>query len=151
VHDPRVLLSPDRLDFAIKHRFFRHLAECGDPDSERVYRWHIEKRTGGREIGSWKTSLQDYVKACGDLLDSMRVRGFDPAYPIRIGNNGRMMEGAHRTSCALYLDIPVSMVVVDREGRSCPWGQEALIEYGIDRVDLLRVLDDFARLSCPRR
>jgi hypothetical protein len=146
MHDPRILLTPDRLDFAIKHRFFRHLSEGNDPDSERIYRWHIETRTGGRELRSWKVSLDDYVKGCVDLLASMKAKGFDRSYPVRLGMNRILMEGAHRTSCALYLGLPIGIVYADRDGRASPWGREYLLEHGIAPEDLARIEADFQAL-----
>src|SRR5690606_24703258 len=63
---PWKLLTPERLDLAVKYRFFLHLLRGGDQDSERVYRWHIYLRTGG--IEGEKSSVDDYVDACHVLL-----------------------------------------------------------------------------------
>ncbi len=42
------------------------------------------------------------------LADSMSAVGFAPEYPpIRVDNDLRIIDGLHRTACALYLDIPV--------------------------------------------
>lgn len=149
--DPLDLFDESRLDLVVKHRFFRHLMEGGDPDSERLYRWHIDKRTGGIEPGSWKACLDDYVKGCVDLLASMRARGFDPQHPIRFGDNGALMAGAHRIACAHALRIPVSVKRVDRPGKSARWDRDAFVMQGVAVPDLQRILDDWKTLKHERR
>lgn len=143
---PRFLVTPDRYDLPIKWRFFRHLMGCNDPDSERVYRWHIKTRTGGREPGSWKQSLNDYVVASRSLFQSMQSNGFDPEYPIKIGSDGKQRGGAHRTASAIVLGIDVFVKRVDAVKRVGPWGRAELVRYGISAADLARVDDDFQRM-----
>jgi hypothetical protein len=143
--DPRSLLTPDRLDFAVKHRFFRHLLNGGDDDAERVYRWHIQARTGGRELRSWKVCLDDYTKACVDLLASMRG-GYDPAQPVVVGSNGVLMDGAHRISCALLLRCQIKVMSAPQPSKARAWGRGEMIEQGIAASDLERIQSDFARL-----
>src|SRR5688572_13223087 len=100
--DPRKLLTPLRLDIVVKHRFFKALMGQGDADAERVYRWHIEKRTGGVEPRSTKTSVDDYVLGCRVLLDSLLERGFDEAHAVRFGQRRLLVNGgAHRVAASL--------------------------------------------------
>lgn len=145
--DPRSLLTPLRLDIAIKARFFEHLAAGGDPDAERLYRWHIETRTGGREPGGSKLSTDDYVNACMALLDSMQARGFDDAYPIVLGSNGRLKSGAHRLACALVLGCEVTIRTDRKPGTAQSWGSAWLMSSGISPDDLVRVERDWERLA----
>jgi hypothetical protein len=142
----RELLTPARLDIAIKWRYFRHLADGGDPDSERVYRWHIEARTGGNEKGSWKTSADDYVRAAGALLTSMQSYGFLPSDPILIGDDGMQRNGAHRLACALMLGVDVYTQRCDLKAPS-DWGRDELVSHGICPADLARVYSDWAVLN----
>lgn len=99
------------MDLAVKWRFFRHLYGGEDPDSERVYRWHIEKRSGARiEAGlatdKWKTKIDDYVSSATGLFKSMSLNGFDERYPVPIDPDGELLNGSHRVACALALEIP---------------------------------------------
>lgn len=145
--DPRSLLTPLRLDIAIKARFFQHLAAGGDPDAERLYRWHIETRTGGREPGGSKLSTDDYVSSCAALLASMRGRGFDPEYPIIIGSNGRLKAGAHRLACALVVGCGVVFQTDRKPSTAQNWGAVWLMNSGISPDDLVRVEKDWERLA----
>lgn len=149
--EPRLLLTPRRLDLAIKWRFFRHLIEGSDEDSRRVYRWHIQQRTGGKEARSWKVCVEDYVSAARELLASMQLRGFDPECPVRFGSNGLLMEGAHRIACALALGECVWIETLGRPGNSSPWDEEWLRKDGVSEADLARVLSDFAGLTNEAR
>lgn len=119
---PKQLFVKDRLDLVVKWRFFRHLVEGGDVDAERVYRWHIQQRTGGIEPGSTKRTVEDYVDACRALLASMSVHGFDPLHPVRVGCDGRLKGGAHRTACARYLGIDIAVQRLPTPSRAAPWG-----------------------------
>ena len=142
----RELLNPDRLDIAIKWRFFCHLLRGGDFDSERVYRWHIDARTGGNEKGSWKRRTEDYVMASKALLASMQSYGFLPSHPIPVGADGMQRDGAHRLACALALGLDVYVQACDLKA-PCGWGRDELLSYGICPTDLKRVEIDWAVLN----
>lgn len=143
---PRSLLSLDRLDLAVKWRLFRHLIDGGDPDALAVYRKHIIGRTGGREPGCWKRCVEDYVSAARELLASMRARGFDPAYPVPVGSNGRIRNGAHRIACALALGIDVAIERIEKPGTAALWDEEWLRRGGLTEAEIARAKDDLTRL-----
>lgn len=138
---PTALLTKERLDLIVKLRFFRHLKDGGDPDAERVYRWHIDKRTRGVEPGSWKRCVDDYVSACGDLLASITARGFDLRQPVPVGSNGRIRNGAHRIACCLLLGERVAVRAVDRPGTG-RWGAEWFASRGMPSVEIEGLLKE---------
>ena len=136
---PQKLLVPERLDIAVKWKFFRHLLEGSDPDSERIYRWHIEKRTGGREPRSaWKHSIEDYVTVCKTLLESMLKVGFNPDFPVEYGQNERLRSGAHRLACSLLLGLDVYYVNVPITV-NMTWGEDWFVRHGIAAEDLRHI------------
>ena len=144
---PRVLLVPYRLDLIVKHRMFRHLMTGGDPEAEALYRWHIEQRTGGREPGSQKHTVDDYVAGAGALLTSMRANGFLEACPVRVGSNGRMTAGAHRTACAVALRLRVWRLDLAQPGRAADWGSDWFLSRGMaaDKVAALETEREMLR------
>lgn len=154
LRDPCSLLSERRLDIAVKWRLFRHLATGRDADAIRVYRCHIQGRTGGIEPGSWKTSLDDYVRGAGALYASMAARGFDPAHPVPLAASGRLAGGAHRLACALALRLEVHVVTRAQNTRpGVPWDRTWLAEHGMPSEDLDRIEADFRHLRdcrCPK-
>lgn len=146
---PQQLFTDERLDIAVKWRFFHHLKNGGDPDSERVYRWHIHHRTGGREPRSskWKQSVDDYVYACKNLLESMQIAGFHKRWPLEYGRNGRLRDGAHRLACSLLLEETCFVQVINLDGNAI-WGKDWFVRHGISRGDLERIEADF---ECLRK
>lgn len=144
--DPRELLAPHRLDLVVKHRMFRHLIDGDDPEAEALYRWHIRRRTGGREPGGTKLCLGDYTAACRDLLASMQAVGFLSYYPVRVGRNGRLTAGAHRIACALALDMDVWRRGVPRPGRAADWGAAWFLARGMDAAKVAELEAEWERL-----
>lgn len=142
------LVTPRRLDLAIKWRFFRHLCTGDDPDSERVYRQHLEARkTALAEIGMGmdrKANTDQYITDCRHLLLSMAANGFLVEYAISIDPDGEMLSGAHRVACALALGI--KDVPIERHTRRVfapPWNRAFFVESSICGDDLVRLISDF--------
>lgn len=134
--DPYTLLTPLRMDYVVKVRFFRHLLNGGDPDSERVYRWHIDKRTGGNEPRSPKNTVDDYVAACPLLLASIQKDGFHPDGAIKVAPDNRIVgSGAHRVSICLSLRKPILIHRVDRVPK-LEWGRDWFVANGMSPDDL---------------
>lgn len=144
-------LLSTRADLAIKWRFFRHLLNGGDPDSGRIYCWHIETRTGGVEKRSWKRTVNDYVLAAGALSYSMQTVGFDPSQPVVICPKGRLRDGAHRIACALATDSLIRAELHHKPSTARPWCGQFLKDAGIVPDDLERVLQDWKKLKDEAR
>lgn len=137
--NPRELVSDRRLDLAIKYRLFKELLYQSCPDAKRLYRWHIMKRTGGVERGSWKRSIDDYFIACGELLDEMCQRGFDPASPVLIDDRRRIYDGAHRIACAILLDLDIAVARSPKPALSPAWDSEWMLTHGLFDFELERI------------
>ena len=116
----RDLLTPRRLDLVVKWRLFRGILAGTEGDVLPLYRWHIMHRTGGREPGSPKRSLEDYERTACELLASMMNRGFDPVFHVKQNRSGDLVAGAHRVACALALGVDAAVVVVAKPSPS-PW------------------------------
>lgn len=153
---PASLVTPRRLDLAIKCRYFKHLLHGGDPESELVYRWHILKRNGARiDAGLptdwWKRSTDDYVSSAMQLAASMRYSGFLPLYAVPVDLDGELLGGAHRVACALALGLPE--IPVTREQRRVwapPWGEAWFIDNGMGEADIDRLRADMTRLAATQ-
>lgn len=149
---PLRLLTPRRWDIAVKWRFFRRLLGGDDPDAERVYRWHIEKRRKANarlNIGMDGNKAADtaYVPAARALFGSMRRQGFQPYCPVPVGRNGEILDGAHRTACAIALGLGEVPCEASATIAWAPhWGRSWFVENDMPQADLDRLEVDYAGL-----
>jgi hypothetical protein len=149
----RSLITDRRWDLAVKWRFFKHLIHGGDPDSDRVYRWHIEKRSGRRmragvPTDKWKRSLDDYVASAGSLAGSMGMQGFLPEFAIPVDPAGELLGGAHRLACSLALGLETVRVERSVNRVWAPaWNEAWFIENGMNAADLERLRKDWQELN----
>jgi len=127
---------------------------AADPDAERVYRWHIEKRSGhrmqaGLATDKFKRSVDDYVDFAGMLYASMVARGFHHGGVVPVDQNGELLDGSHRVACAIALDIPVIPYLRMRERRAWApaWGEEWFLENGCPAEDLERIRRDYTLIT----
>ena len=143
------LISRRRYDLAVKWRLFRHFITGADPDSIRVYQWHIEARKSTNAkvnvgMDSNKRDLGIYVRAAADLCESMTRIGFVPSYAIPIDPDIELLGGAHRTACALALGIDdVPVVSMPQRVWAPPWDLQWFIDNGMNDSDLERLKSDF--------
>ena len=153
-HLPTIrLVTPRRYDLAVKKRFFSHLHGGDDPDSEHVYRWHIEKRSGARmraglSTDRWKACLDDYVTSARGLLESMREDGFQLSGAIPCDPAGEILYGSHRVACALVLGIVTIPVMHEQRHAWAPaWGYDWFVANGMGHDDLARLCRDWREIG----
>lgn len=142
------LVTPRRFDLAIKWRYFCHLCTGDDPDSELVYRWHIDARKEALANVSLgmdrKPNTDRYICDCRRLLLSMAANGFLEEYAIPIDQDGELLGGAHRVACALALGIKA--VPVEKHTRyvwAPPWGRRWFTAHGLSGDDMTRLVGDW--------
>ena len=137
------------MDLAVKWRFFKHLSRGGDDEAEKLYRWHIEQRSGARIDASiptdkWKLSLDDYVRSARNLYDSMSKNGFLASGAVPVDIDGELLDGSHRVACALALCLSkVSVMRLTRKAWAPSWDLTWFANHGMTRPDMLRLLADF--------
>jgi len=114
----RRLLTPGRFDVMAKVIYAKHRAMGGGmPWATRVYREHLRILSGFEEgDGLGKTCFEDYLVSFDRLLDSMESGGFNPGTSLLpVGNDFRIIDGAHRLGAALFYDEPVRVVYFDAQ------------------------------------
>lgn len=140
----------------MKWRFFRHLLAGGDPDSERVYRWHIEERSGARMRGGlatdrWKRTLDDYVASAEGLARSMSGNGFLPFYAVPIDPSGELLDGSHRVACAIACEVPA--IYLDPQPRHVwapAWDLNWFKAHDMPQADMARLMADWNVMNADR-
>lgn len=137
----RELVTPRRYDLAVKWRMFRHFMNGDDEDSERVYLWHMRERQG-----AWAPA-DIYLIRARSLFASMSANGFDSRYPVPVDPNGELLDGGHRTSCALALDISAHVRHHDQHVWAPDWGLNWFKDHKCPTGDFERIEADFSVIS----
>lgn len=137
-------LSPERLDLVIKYMYIEaYITGKNYKYYLELYKRHIALRTGGFE--DKKKSINDYVNDFNNLIDSMKIEGFDKNYPIPISSsNNIILNGAHRLSCCLYFKLDMYVKFYDKKGLS--WDFDWLVENNFDK-DNINILNKYVRLK----
>ena len=109
----RELLCPERIDLAAKIAYIEARETGGDMSFAReLYRKHIEAFSEGyfTEPGDEnKDSLEKFFSVFDELIDDFKKNGFNPEKSlIPVGQNNIILDGAHRTACAIYFDKTVT-------------------------------------------
>ena len=137
----------------MKFRFFRHLYGGDDPDSERVYRWHIEERSGprmraGLTTDQWKHSLDDHVNSAKELFGSMKMIGFSLEDAVPVDPRGELLDGSHRVACAVALNLKEIYVLPKPNSVwAPPWDLEWFIAHGMKSRDIERLKVDWGLMQ----
>lgn len=138
------LFPSHRMDLIIKYLYFSrsHLTPVeglfqGEKVYEELYKYHIEKRTKGKENATpeekqegleSKNSVDCYIKRAQDLKDSMSTHGFLPKWTVKMYECGAPLNGAHRIACAESLGIPT---IIERvRGRGLTWDIDEIFPKG---------------------
>lgn len=111
----RMLLRPERIDLAAKIAYIEARESGGDMAFAReLYRKHIEAFSEGyfTEPGdNSKTSLDCFFSAFDALIDDYKANGFDEKKSlVPIGRDNIILDGAHRTACAIYFGGTVTVI-----------------------------------------
>lgn len=113
--EAKELLCPERFDLAAKIAYIEARESGGDMSFAReLYRKHIEAFSEGNytEPGDEnKTSLERFFSVFDELIDDYKENGFDSNKSlVPIGRNNIILDGAHRTACAIYFGGKISVI-----------------------------------------
>ncbi|MDD6633820.1 MAG: hypothetical protein PUE69_00430 [Ruminococcus sp.] len=113
--DPRILLTPERIDLSAKIAYIRAVDTNMDLEFAReFYLKHIEAFSDGyfNEPGDDnKTSIDDFFREFDALIKSIKEVGFDNSKSlIPVGKDNIILDGAHRTACAIYFKKNVEII-----------------------------------------
>ena len=87
-----------------------------------------------------------YLPHAKALLASMKAEGFQPYWPIPVGRDGEILDGAHRTACAIALGIDALVQPVAKISWAPSWGRTWFRENEMPEADFDRLEADVARL-----
>lgn len=147
---PQALLNSRRIDILVKY-YYIQARETGVDRAfaQELYEKHIEAFTDGtfQEHGNQeKNSLEKYLEIFDEMIEQFKEDGFDATRSIiPIGRNGEILDGAHRTACALYFNTP--MLVMKFPNLSVDYGFDFFRGRLLDRVYLDFIAKEYVRLN----
>lgn len=140
--DAAELLCSQRLDLAAKLAYIE-AKESGAELSfaKELYKGHIEAFSEGAytEPGDpEKVSLDRFYAVMDELIESVKTNGFDAEKSlIPVGDGNVILDGAHRTACAIYFKKKVTVIYFP--GLSVDFGYEYFRNRKL-REELLRAM-----------
>lgn len=127
---PLDLVSPRRADLMAKYIYARHRdwkSSCRF--GHEIYHRHLLVWNAFWEHDPPKRCFEDFRDAFDRLLDSIRQEGFNASFPVPLGLNGAICNGAHRTTaCLLY----GKNLVVEKIPYECSYGFDYFKSRGLE-------------------
>lgn len=113
--NPRSLINHRRIDIIVKYYYIKARETGEDLEfAKELYMKHIEAFTDGtfQEHGNIrKNTIEQYMNTFNVMIDHFKEEGYDSNRSIiPIGRNNEILDGAHRTACALYFNTPVKVM-----------------------------------------
>lgn len=113
------LLTPKRLDLVAKYMYLLFSRQGIKSNlANDIYKKHIEIFSDGKFYepdSDTKTSYDSFLKEFDDIFAKIERDGFDSKKSlIPVGNDGTILNGAHRIATAMYLNKEVSILSIDK-------------------------------------
>jgi len=122
--DSSKLLTWNRFDLAFK-LFYLEIRYKNSDLAVKIYEEDIRCQTASQfsEFGNKnKNSFIAYVEEFDKIFNSIKVNGFEEQKSIiPLSSNGTVGNGAHRTSCAIFLNEEVSCVKLNLNENICDY------------------------------
>ena len=97
-------LHPVRFDLMAKYLYVKFKEKGINSDFfKELYHQHIKTFNNCWEPPGTKTNIQDFFDEFDALIENMKKNGYDKKYPISIGTNGVIINGAHRLVTSFFL------------------------------------------------
>lgn len=120
--DAKLLVKPERLDLISKIIYVDYYINKRQGSfAKNFYKRNLEVCTFGtfNEFDNeGKNSFQDYCHTFEKLIDNIKKNGFAGDSVIPVDSNGVIMDGAHRTAVAAFLDMLVPIVRLNMESQA---------------------------------
>ena len=120
-----MLLHPSRFDLMAKYLYVKSIDKNLNTDFfKELYHKHFVTFNGCKElpdntigeIGIAKNNIDDFINSFDKLIKNLKKNGYDERFPIPIGNNGIIVNGAHRLVASYYFNITPKFINLNEEG-----------------------------------
>lgn len=111
--NPINLISKYRYDVFIKYYYVKAYITKNNYDlAKEIYLNHINSFNNFTEPDGRKNNPNDFVENFNNLIDNVKDSGITKTI-IPITKNGEIIDGAHRLSIALYLNLKIQFAIFD--------------------------------------
>ena len=119
------LLHPSRFDLMAKYLYLKSLDKNLETDFfKEMYHKHLITFNGCKEFpdttlgerGLSKTNINAFINSFKILIDNIKNDGYDNNFPIPIGKNGVILNGAHRLVICYYYNIIPNTISIKQDG-----------------------------------
>ena len=147
---PQELINSKRIDIIVKLKYIENVEKhLNCKYYNELYKKHIEAFSEGTfvEYGSEdKDDINKYIKTFDELIESIKKDGFDENKSlVPVGSDNIILDGAHRTSIAIYYNKPIKIIVL--EGKSVEFGIEFFKERLLNIQYIEYILTEYCKLK----
>ncbi len=135
---PINLISKYRYDVFIKYYYVQAYITKNSYDlAKEIYLNHIKSFNNFTEPDGRKNSPKDFIRNFNDLIDNIKSIGIGKTI-IPVTKNGEIIDGAHRLSIALYLNLKIQFVIFDLLDAN--YGRSFFVSRGFDS-EYVKIID----------
>ena len=110
---PINLISKYRYDVFIKYYYVQaYITKKNYELAKEIYLNHIKSFNNFTEPDGRKNEPNDFIQSFNNLIDTIKYTGINKTI-IPVTKNGEIIDGAHRLSIALYLNLKIQFVIFD--------------------------------------
>lgn len=127
---PINLVSKYRYDVFIKYYYVQaYITKNNYSLAKEIYLKHIKSFNNFIEPDGRKNNANDFIQNFNNLIDSVKLTGISKTI-IPITKNGEIIDGAHRLSIALYLNLKIQFAIFDLLDAN--YGKDFFVNRGFD-------------------
>jgi len=119
------MLPGRRFDLMAKYLYVKSVDKNLNTDYfKELYTKHLITFNGCKELPDntrgettiVKNNIDDFINSFNNLIENLKKNGYDERFPIPIGNNGIIINGAHRLVASYYYNVVPKIINLNEEG-----------------------------------
>jgi hypothetical protein len=147
--DPLKLLKPNRFDVAAKHLYARYREEKYTADfGEKVYRMHLRYWNNFKELNdNSKNSYADFLSKFDDILDSIKIQGFNSSLGSLPLYDNCLINGGHRLAASILYNKEIKTHEgIESEGQlDC--SSSMFLAKGLPQIYIDAMAEEYTRMA----
>ena len=102
------IITSRRFDLMAKYLYVKHFNKKTHTDFfVKLYKSHINTFNGCYEYPGTKNNIEQFIESFDNLITSIKNNNFDKKFPIPIGSNNVIINGAHRLMTSYFFKKPI--------------------------------------------